>query len=186
MSLQDMGKHRKRSKSLNRSLGRTDHSGGLPHLPSILNTYNNGKTFHCHIYVYTWVHTVLLQKYSHFLYNGSELAQRVWCLHFSMVQLALVAPYPTAMVSNNHSMDPPGSVELLPIHSKGTQRTQLRRSIKIPQRVKRDIGHLVPTCTDFPLNPFLVGPFLTLLMAHSSTSFCFYSMFLVQMHAADG
>lgn len=54
------------------------------------------------------------------------------------------------------------------------------RNIKIPQRIKGDIGHLVPACTDLPPNPFLMGTSLTLLMACGSTSFQFYSMFLVQ------
>ena len=103
-----------------------------------------------------------------------------------MVQLALAAPYPTAMVSNNHSMDPSVRGELLPIPSKGTWRTMPYRNIKIPQRIKGDIRHLVPACTDLPPNPFLMGTSLTLLMACSSTSFQFYSMFLVQMHMADG
>lgn len=60
-----------------------------------------------------------------------------------MVQSALAASYATAMVSNNHNMDPFARSELLPTPSKGTWKSMLYRSIKIPQRIKGDIGHLV-------------------------------------------
>jgi len=80
--MQYMSKYKKRCNSQKRSLGRTDHSGGFPHLPSILNTYNNGKIFHCHTYIYTWVHIVPLHKHSQFQLNGSELAQRVYVSPF--------------------------------------------------------------------------------------------------------
>lgn len=54
--MQDMSRHRNRSNSRKRSLGRTDHSGGLPHLLSILNTHDNGKTFHWHTCVHVRTH----------------------------------------------------------------------------------------------------------------------------------
>lgn len=90
------------------SLGWTDHSGGFLHSPSILNTHNNGKTFHCHIYMCLWTHIGPLLKYSQFSSEGSGLTQGVWvspflqgaiglgCLGVTLLGWGLVESHPGA------------------------------------------------------------------------------------------
>lgn len=142
--MQDMSRHRKRSNSRKRSLRRTDHSGGLPHLPSILNTHDNGKTFHWHACIHMRTHCTaaeifpVLVKWFRASRESVDVSISPWC---NWLLLLLIQQLWSAITTALALL--PG-VSFCPLLPRGTWRTTLCRSIKTPQRIKGDMGHLFP------------------------------------------